>query len=309
MYNPLVSIIVPNYNYAQYLDLRMESILNQTYGNFEIIILDDCSTDNSTSVIEKYTNHPKVSKVIINEKNSGSPFIQWEKGISEASGEVIWIAESDDTCSPSFLESLVKGYVESNSVMAFCRSILVDEKGNKLRENHQMRLVTNSLSVDGKAFISQYLGFSNEVQNASSAIFSKKVALSIDKEYMNFKGAGDWFFWIKMSERGNVYFLNEELNNYRLHNNTTSSVVKSGKEFREMKVIYEWLLEKQYLNKTQFDECRWNNVNLISSLKEIPKDIKRDLYDMWDVPMSYRFCFKIRSFSLMMLAFLHRCCG
>lgn len=294
METPIVSVIVPNYNYARYLDLRMESILNQTYQNFEVIILDDCSTDNSASVIEKYANHPKVSKVIINEKNSGSPFVQWQRGISEAAGEIIWIAESDDTCSLDFLETLVPLYVSNEAVLAFCHSELVDENGKKLRENHQMKNVTSDLSMDGKEFIRKYLAFSNEVQNASCAIFSKKVAQEIDKEYMNFRGAGDWLFWIKMSERGNVYFLNEELNNYRLHNNTTSSVVKSGEEFREMKVIYEWLLEKKYLSKSQFDECRWNNVNLISSLKEIPQDIKRKLYDMWGVPMSCVFYIQIR---------------
>lgn len=289
-YKPAVSIIVPNYNYARYLGFRMESIINQTYDNYEIIILDDKSTDDSVTVINKYANYPKVSKVIINKENSGSPFIQWQKGISEAAGDIIWIAESDDTCSPTFLSSLVKGYVESNSVIAFCRSILVDEKGDKLRENHQMRSVTSNLSIDGKTFISQYLGFENEVQNASSAIFSRNVALSIDKDYMNFKGAGDWLFWIKMSERGNVYFLNDELNNYRLHNNTTSSVVKSGEEFIEMKAIYEWLFKNHYLNSYQFDTCRRNNIKLISTQKEIPLDVKRELYNMWSVPMTYR-CF------------------
>ena len=282
MKTPLVSIIVPNYNYARYLGQRMESILNQTYKNFEVIILDDCSTDNSASVIEKYANHPKVSKVIINEKNSGSPFVQWEKGISEAAGEIIWIAESDDTCSLDFLETLVPHYVANEAVLAFCHSELVDENGKKLRENHQMKNVTSDLSMDGKEFISRYLGFANEVQNASCAIFSKKTALEIDKQYMNYKGAGDWLFWINLAEKGIVCYASATCNNYRLHSNTTSKVVKSGLEFHEMKMIYEWLLNNDYLDDKQFQKCKLNNLILISSLDEIPQDVKKELYRMWE---------------------------
>ena len=291
---PLVSVIVPNYNYAHYLDLRMESILSQTYRNFEVIILDDKSTDTSRDIIEKYRGHSKVSAIIYNETNSGSPFIQWQKGINTARGEIIWIAESDDTCSPFFLETLVKKYIESNAVLAFCRSILVDVNGVKLRENNQMSSALSDIIMDGKSFISKYLGFSNEVQNASSAIFSREIAMAIDKDYMSYKGAGDWLFWLKMAEKGNICFINEELNNYRLHNNTTSSVVKSGVEFHEMKKIYEWLLKKQYLTSKQYATCRRNNILMICSLNEILPKVKHELCDMWGVTCLDKFFIELR---------------
>ena len=277
-----VSVIVPNYNYASYLEQRMESILSQTYEDYEIIILDDKSTDNSVEIINKYRENPKVSRIILNENNSGSPFIQWERGINASSGEIIWIAESDDTCTPSFLETLVKIYDENKSVLAFCRSLLVNENGDKIRDNHQMRAANHDISLDGKRFINEYLCYSNEVQNASCAIFSKQVALEIDKDYMSFKGAGDWLFWLKIAEKGNVSFSNSICNYYRLHNNTTSKVVRSGLEFREMKTIYEWLYNNHYINCEQFKICRINNLRLIASLKEIPTETKKDLYSMWD---------------------------
>lgn len=286
-HEPLVSIIVPNYNYSRYLDERMESILNQTYQNYEVIILDDKSTDNSLDVIGKYSNHPKVSKVIINDTNSGSPFIQWRKGIFEASGEIVWIAESDDDCLPTFLERLVKKYVETGSILVFCRSQLINENGDKLRDNHQMNSVFADLCMDGRAFISDYLGLSNEIQNASSAIFCRKTALDIDDSFTSFKGAGDWMFWIKMSLKGKISFVCEELNKYRLHNNTTSSVVKSGVEFREMKSIYCWLLSQGLLTAEQIRSCRKSNLQLILSLKEIPSNVKRKLLKMWDVSPIY----------------------
>lgn len=280
--NPLVSVIVPNYNYAPYLDVRMESILNQTYPHFEVIILDDCSTDDSLAVLEKYRSHPKVAKVIVNETNSGSPFKQWEKGIREASGEIIWIAESDDTCSLDFLATLVPLYVAHDAVLTFCHSVLIDEQGQPFRENRQMHQVTSDVSMDGKAFIQQYLAFKNEVQNASCAIFSKQAAMAIDRHYMDFKGAGDWFFWIQLAERGPVSFASAACNHYRLHRNTTRQVVRSGLEFQEMKTIYEWLLQHQYLDERQFRQCRRDNLYLILSQDDIPLRVQKDLFRMWN---------------------------
>ena len=99
---PLVSIIVPNYNHAKYLSARMDSILNQTFQDFEVIILDDCSTDNSRTVIDSYRDCEKVSNIVYNEVNSGSPFIQWNRGVSLARGSLIWIADTDDFCQIEF---------------------------------------------------------------------------------------------------------------------------------------------------------------------------------------------------------------
>ena len=99
---PMVSVVVPNYNYAKYLPQRMESIFGQSFQNFEIILLDDASTDNSAELIEGYRAHPKVSVVEVSARNSGSPFRQWEKGLSLAKGKYVWIAEADDLAHSDF---------------------------------------------------------------------------------------------------------------------------------------------------------------------------------------------------------------
>ena len=104
MNNPLVSVIVPNYNHEKFLEQRINSILNQTFQDFELILIDDKSTDNSLTILNKFKNHPKVSHLIINEINSGSPFKQWIRGLNIAEGEFIWIAESDDYAEFNFLE-------------------------------------------------------------------------------------------------------------------------------------------------------------------------------------------------------------
>lgn len=104
---PLVSVIIPNYNYARYLDARIESVLNQTFTDFELILLDDVSTDDSLKVFDQYKDNPHVSCLVVNETNSGSPFKQWMKGILLAQGKYIWIAEADDLAESDFLEKLL----------------------------------------------------------------------------------------------------------------------------------------------------------------------------------------------------------
>ena len=103
----MVSVIVPNYCHAPYLRERIDSILNQTYQDFELILLDDCSTDNSREVLESYRNREHVSHILINEQNTGNTFLQWEKGLLLTKGEYVWIAESDDVAEPRFLETLL----------------------------------------------------------------------------------------------------------------------------------------------------------------------------------------------------------
>src|SRR3984893_17231816 len=102
---PKVSVIIPNYNHAAYLRQRIDTVLRQTYQDFEVILMDDCSTDDSRTIISEYSSDPRI-RIELNETNSGSTFRQWKKGIALARGEYIWIAESDDYSDERFLEQL-----------------------------------------------------------------------------------------------------------------------------------------------------------------------------------------------------------
>src|SRR5262245_48768001 len=123
---PTVSVIVPNYNHERYLRKRVESILAQTWPDFELILLDDCSTDSSRETLQSYAGDPRV-RVEFNERNSGT-FAQWNKGVRMARGRYIWIAESDDYADATFLERLV-GVLEADPAitLAYCHSWSVEE--------------------------------------------------------------------------------------------------------------------------------------------------------------------------------------
>src|SRR3984893_10467810 len=128
-HTPTVSVIVPNYDHAPFLRKRLNSILSQTYQDFEMILLDDCSTDESRAILQEYAHRPHV-RLEFNDVNSGSGYRQWNKGVSLARGKYVWIAESDDYADVNYLQRLL-GVLESDEkiMFAYCRSWRVAEDG------------------------------------------------------------------------------------------------------------------------------------------------------------------------------------
>ena len=241
---PLVSVIVPNYNHAPYLRQRLDSIFNQTFQDFEVIILDDCSTDNSKEIIEEYRNRPQVSHVVYNETNSGSPFKQWAKGFDLAQGEYIWIAESDDWAELNFLEEMLPILNNDASLsFAYCNSFMEDGRKDPLTRN----TFDKTIKISCSDMLRKYLCWGCWVYNASSVIFHKKNLLKIPCDYQTYSSSGDYLFWIYQSELGNVYYNFKALNHYRIHQANTSTIKdESGDACVEDFNIYLYLKKKGY---------------------------------------------------------------
>lgn len=282
MKHPKVSVIIPNYNHALYLDERIQSILNQSYDNFEIIILDDMSKDNSREVIEKYRECPKISHILYNETNSGSTFRQWKKGITLAKGEFIWIAESDDYCEPSLLEALVKQIqAHPTCTLAYALSQMVDLQGRVLGKRIHPH---KNVFLTGKRFIQRYMCCENPVYNASSAIFSRKVALEIQPLYMEYKGAGDRLFWIEIAEKGDVAIVNRPLNYFRQHpNKVTPQKTLDGTNLMEDKRTFDYLSERGFL-KNPFRRflCKGYYLYLIRSTRLSDEMVRQKVLMRWN---------------------------
>jgi len=119
---PTVSVIVPNYNHSRFLQRRIDSLLRQTFQDFELILLEDCSTDDSRSILSLYAKDPRV-RIEFNEANSGITFREWNKGVRLARGKYVWIAESDDYADVHLLEKLVAVLDEEPTVtFVYCQS-------------------------------------------------------------------------------------------------------------------------------------------------------------------------------------------
>ncbi|WP_316769727.1 glycosyltransferase family 2 protein [Pedobacter frigiditerrae] len=245
---PKVSIIVPNFNHAPYLKQRIDSVLNQTYQDFELIIMDDFSTDNSRDIINHYASCSKVSNIIYNEKNSGNTFKQWKKGVSLAVGDYIWIAESDDWCEPTLLQTLVDGIEKDpNCAISYCQSYCVTKDDNiRFQSSH------NKLSeiVEGKTYIQQYLSVPIAIFNASMALWKRDLFHLIPDELTSFKFCGDWYFWINLCKHGNVHISGKLLNYFRKHENDVSGkAYQSGLNFIEELKIISWLYQDSLITE------------------------------------------------------------
>ncbi|MCZ2486956.1 glycosyltransferase family 2 protein [Aquirufa antheringensis] len=291
-YKPLVSVIIPNFNHSQFLEQRIESVLNQRFENFEVIILDDCSSDNSLQIIERYRNNPVISKIVYNETNSGSTFIQWKKGIEIASGEYIWIAESDDWCEPTFIETIYSELVKDKSIsLGFAQSIC-------LNESSSIRFVSKSENLtmvcNGTEFINNTLAYNNVIINASMAIFRKDKAIDFCDEIVNFKYCGDWLFWIKISKNNKVFISGKILNYFRKHSKDVSgNYINSGLNFKEELNVLNLLYSQKELKSEFYQKSVRNKyLNFISnyfSYSRKDREYIKYLFDETDVIKYYYF--------------------
>lgn len=249
----LVSVIIPNYNHGKYLEQRIESVLNQTYPHFELIILDDCSSDDSMSIIERYREHPKLSHIIRNEVNLGSPFKQWVKGIELAKGEFVWIAESDDWCEETFLERLLEPMKDDTVTISYCQSHCLDDEGKIYWTSNHGRIAE---IVNGKFFVEQYMLQMNGIFNASMALWRRDCYQYIKHDLLEYRFCGDWIFWIRMALQGKVSINGRILNYFRKHGNDVSGAVySSGYNFKEELKLLTTLKEEGIVDDKQLTEA------------------------------------------------------
>lgn len=253
--NKKVSVVVPNYNYAKYISKRIDSILRQTYPIYELIILDDCSTDNSAEVIERKIEDIKVKyselkvRFVKNEKNSGKAMRQWKKGFELAEGDYVWIAEVDDLSSRNFLAEVMKGFDDPKVVISYAESAIINSFGlmiipnfrwsrDKEKTGHYERSYINN----GNKEIEEIMAIRCTIPNVSGAVFKndKKFLKYFDKA-TEFSQAGDWYFYAKVLENGKIAYNRKPLNKFRVHSSSkTSRSKKDRTHFDEVVLMHEY---------------------------------------------------------------------
>lgn len=254
-----VSVIVPNYNHAPYLRQRIDSVLSQTCQDFELILLDDCSNDNSREVMEHYRNHPKVSHIVYNDQNSGSAFRQWKKGIDLAQGEWVWIAESDDWAENTFLETMLQ-VVDQDSQCVLGSSIpgYVYPDGTTWHKECDGGVCV----CQGCDFARQRLVADNALSNVSALLIRRDRVCQMDFATVgNMRLCGDWLLYAMLCEKGSIVEYKGVLSYFRQHgDNTSSEAEKTGLSLIEgAKVL----------------------ALLVQSFKIPPKDYGREWGRMW----------------------------
>lgn len=205
----LISIVVPVYNASRFLNDTINSILNQTYTNFELLLVNDCSKDNSVEIIKEYKD--KRIKLINNEKNSGAAITR-NNGIKEAKGDYICFLDADDLWEKEKLENQIKFMQENDCAFSFTGYEFADQYG-----------VPNGKKV----YIPEKISYEQALKNTT--IWTSTVMFDMDKLtkediYMpNVKSEDTATWWRILKKIDYAYGLNEILSYYRRTSGTLSS--------------------------------------------------------------------------------------
>ena len=296
--NKKVSVVVPNYNYGKFLEERIDSILRQTYPIYELIILDDASTDNSLEVIDRTLKKYDLSGIKIvkeyNKKNGASVFNQWQKGFKIATGDYVWIAEADDSSNAKFLENIMKAFDNEKVVISYAESMRINENNNVIKSNCRdwMEAISKtkwnkSYINDGKDEIRNALSICNSIPNVSAVVFKKSNQIDLIEKAKEYKISGDWFLYYSLLMNGDISYCSKSLNYFRKHSSSASTILKKEIEFEEVLKIQYDIRKKVGLDSEQIHKQSFRYGGIINEvspdkIKEMNKYIAKKI--AWIIP-------------------------
>lgn len=244
---PKVSIIAPSYNSEQFISLTIDSVLSQSYKDWEMIIVDDCSTDNTTIIVENYIKkYPEFSIELIKNNSNLGPALTRNRAIEKAKGRFIAFLDTDDLWKPNKLEVQLRFMKENNYKFTCSYFSQIDENNS---------FIKNVTDIPSKISYNNLLT-ANRV-GCLTAIY--------DTEYFgkvlmdNIKKRQDFALWLKLLKKIDyVYCTSEILAEYRVRNNSVSSnkfkLVKYHwfiyKDIEKLGVLKSFVLTIVYIYKT-----------------------------------------------------------
>lgn len=259
---PSLSIIIPNYNYAVFLDERFSSILAQGMEDSEIIFLDDASIDNSVAFARQHYGHC-ITHIEVNECNSGNPFVQWNRGIRRARGEFVWIAEADDFSAPEFLHRMLAAIRQSPAIgMAYCTTVPIDTTGRILDAGFHQRYLQDldaerwnkDFVATGRDELRHFLARKNTITNVSGVIFRREAYVNAGYAPENLRMCGDWLTYCRILRDWDVAFVSAPMNFHRQHpaKHTQNSVLDLT-YFREFLQVQDYVTQVCELDKDDLE--------------------------------------------------------
>ena len=281
-----ISVIIPNYNYARYLDQAIQSVLRQTYKNLEVIVVNNGSTDDSLTVLAKYNQ----SIHIIDQPNLGQSGAR-NSGLSLSSGEYIAFLDADDFWEPQKLEKQSK-LLNKDSQLVYCGITPF-----KYPENEKLPSVLPKYKGKCSSYFVDHPGASIVLSGESTALFSRDLLLEVGTFDAELNSTAGWDFFRRCSLFTSFDFVSEPLVNYRLHaSNMSNSNVKvvldmrraysklfndedwsiSQKKVLDTKRALEWSFFKTFLRSYQLKLAA---ISAIRLLKLISKPCQSHLPD------------------------------
>ena len=221
----MVSIVLPVFNGSKYLSQSIESIIKQSYDNWELIIINDCSTDNSLEIANHYASLDKRIRVFSNEKNMKLPN-SLNIGFGIAQGSYFTWTSDDNLFKEDALKIMLQEIERTNASFVYADYSIIDEFGNDIKD---INLPDSKRIVAGNVVGACFLYTSD---------IAKKVGLYDERLYL----AEDYDYWLRIFRSGKVYHISSNLYSYRIHSNSLTETRK-----KEIRIKTYEVLEKHFL--------------------------------------------------------------
>ncbi|MEE9332751.1 MAG: glycoside hydrolase family 99-like domain-containing protein [Granulosicoccaceae bacterium] len=262
-----VSVVVPNYNYAEYMPKRLLDVFSQGHPVFEVIVLDDCSNDESLSVIVNTAKElGRDIRLLVSEKNSGNVFLQWRKGAELSRGTHLWIAEADDESSDAFLRSSLEAF-DDDTALCFCDSKQIDAHDKITAESYDYyyktidgSLFNHSFNMAGPEFIQKAMSVKNVILNVSSVVWRQDALLSaldsVQDELPEHKLVGDWRLYLELLavKNNKVAYLTQSLNVHRRHESSVTAALDKQRHLDEITAMHAVVKKINLAGKAEIAE-------------------------------------------------------
>ena len=253
--NELVSIIMPSYNTGAYIKETINSVVSQTYDNWELIIVDDCSTDNTDEVVRLFLNDQRI-RYLKNEKNCGAA-VSRNKALREARGKWIAFLDSDDLWMPDKLEKQLQFMDVGGYHFSYTNYIEIDSDSNP-----------NGIKVTGPKKITKARMYNYCWPGCLTVMYDSEEAGII--QIADIKKNNDYAMWLKVCKKADCYLLDEVLASYR--RGRSGSI--STHNYKKL-IIWHYKLFKEAEQKSEFVAALYTLRNLFWGIYKKLKYIKR----------------------------------
>lgn len=255
MIDGLVSIIMPSWNTGRFIAESIESVINQTYANWELLIVDDCSTDNTNEVVRKF-NDDRI-KFFKNEKNSGAAITR-NRALREANGEWIAFLDSDDLWLPKKLEHQILFMKKHNLIFSYHDYVKIDEESNPL-----------NIYVTGPKIVTKRKMYNYGYPGCLTFMYSAKAMGTI--QIKDIKKNNDYAILLKLCKKADCYLLKENLAKYRIGKKSISH----DKLIKKLKSHYDLFhyCDKKPVMVAMWFAC-WNMIYGIQKKKKYEQIIR-----------------------------------
>jgi hypothetical protein len=246
---PRVSVVLPNYNYAEYIGARISNVLDQTLPVYEMVVLDDASDDGSVAVIRKALVDCDVPwSLTVSERNSGAVVGQWAAGTQAATGDIVWIAEADDVADKELLATLAASMTAEGVVLAYCQSRQINAYGDEIAPNYFAYLAMVETRdwrapyvADGLSEIADCLAIMNTIPSVSATLIRRQVLVDVlanlAESLERHPSTGDWVVYLGLLSQGSIAYDPRILSSHRRHAKSVIGTVAANDHVAEIAAV------------------------------------------------------------------------